>query len=239
VNRSEPIFNVPTTVVILIGIFVAVHAVRLLLPAAEDDWLVVALAFVPARYIGQAALLPGGDVASITSFITHMLVHGDLMHLLFNTAWFLAFGGAVALRVGGTRFMLFVVVTGVAGALAFLAFNFGELIPMVGASGAVSGLMGGVLRFMFSAIDRGNLAALRDAPRGVALMPLSVALRDRRVLAIIAVLVLINLLSVAGLFGPSGGGGIAWEAHLGGFAAGFLLFGFFDIPERPKPRLVH
>ncbi len=237
-NRSPPMFNVPAAVVLLIGIFIAIHVVRLLLPVAEDNWFIVAMAFVPARFTGMASQLPGGDIATFSSFITHMFVHGDLTHLMFNSAWFLAFGGAVALRTGGPRFLAFAAFTGIAGALAFLSMNYGQFAPMVGASGAISGLMGGVLRFMFSAIDSGNIAALRENPRSVPLMPLGVALADKRIIAIVAILLLINVLSVAGLFGPTGDGGIAWEAHLGGFAAGFLGFGLFDIPPRPRPRLV-
>lgn len=238
----QPIFNVPNSVLALIVIFIAVHIVRQMLPVDQEEWLTVAMAFVPARYSGYAAELPGGEIASITSFLTHMLVHGDVTHLMFNSAWFLAFGGAIALRIGGPRFLAFTAFTGVIGALTFLAFHFGELVPVVGASGAVSGMMGGVMRFLFSAIDRHNFAALREAPHSVPLMSLNQALTDKRVIAVTAIWLLLNALSVLGIPGVDSGGGIAWEAHVGGYAAGFLCFGFFDNrapTSRPRPYLVN
>ena len=52
-------------------------------------------------------MLPGGDVATVTSFVTHTIVHGDWVHLGLNAAWLVAFGGAVANRIGSVRFLLF------------------------------------------------------------------------------------------------------------------------------------
>lgn len=231
--RHQPIFNVPSAVVALIGIFVGIHIVRQLLPVAQEDWFTLALAFIPARYAGYAAELPGGEVASITSFLTHMLVHGDITHLMFNSAWFLAFGGAIALRIGNARFLAFTAITGIVGALTFLMFHFGELVPVIGASGAVSGMMGGVMRFMFSAIDNSSFAALRDAPQTVPLMPLRQSLADKRIIAVTVIWLALNALSALVIPGIDGGG-IAWEAHVGGYAAGFLCFGFFDGPARNR-----
>ncbi len=240
--KREPIFNVPGSVVALIAIFIAVHVVRQFLPVAEDNWLVVAMAFVPARYAGYADQIAGGQIAALTSFLTHMLVHGNLTHLMFNSAWFLAFGGAIALRIGSTRFLAFTAFTGIAGALIFLAFNFGDAVPVVGASGAVSGMMGAVMRFLFSAMDRGNFAALREAPRTIPLMSLSESLSDRRVLAITAIWLALNAITALGIPGISEGDSVAWEAHLGGYMAGFFCFGFFDqTPRKSKfqPRIVN
>ena len=240
--HREPIFNVPGSVVALIGIFVAVHAVRQFLPLQEDDWFTIAMAFVPARYAGFADQIPGGEIAVWTSWITHMLVHGDATHLLFNSAWFLAFGGAIAMRVGTVRFLAFAAFTGIIGAATFMGFHWGEGVPVVGASGAVSGMMGAVMRFLFSAMDMGNISALRERPRSVPLMRLIPALSDKRVLAVTAIYLLLNAITAFGIPGLAAEGGIAWEAHLGGYLAGLLCFGFFDPPPpkpRFEPRIVH
>lgn len=237
-QQREPIFNVPTSVVALLGVIAAVHAVRAVLPEATDNWLIGALAFIPARETGLAGDLPGGWLTTVTSLVTHMLVHGDVTHLAFNGAWLLAFGGAIAQRVGDLRFLAFALFCGVAGVLLFWALNYDRIVPVVGASGAIAGLMGGTFRFLFSAMDGGGIWRLRAAPRSVPLMPLPVALRDRRVLGASAVWILLNLLAIVGIGTVSPAGTIAWEAHVGGFLAGLLGFGLFDIPKRPKLEIV-
>lgn len=229
-SRHEPMFNVPGSVLAVLAAMTAVHVVRINLSEDWETWLTLALAFIPARYAGFAAQLPGGDVASVTSFLTHTLVHGDWMHLALNGAWLVAFGGAIANRVGAIRFLLLFAFCAIIGAATFLAFNPELMMPMVGASGAISGLMGATMRFLFTAIDGGGLAALREDPRSVPLMPLKAALTDRRVVVVTLVFLIANLLAVFGL-GSVGVSGIAWEAHIGGYFAGLLFFAFFDAPQ--------
>lgn len=234
-DRREPIFNVPIAVTAVLATLIGVHVGRQLLPDGIDDWVVLALAFIPARYAGFAAELPGGEVASVTSLVTHMAVHGDAGHLLINSAWLLAFGGAIARRTGGWRFLAFSVATGLAGALLFLVLNLGLLAPVVGASGAVSGMMGGTMRFMFAALDRGGVRQLRESPQSVPLMSLSETLRDRRVRIATTLWLLLNVLAVIGIGTGEGRSAIAWEAHIGGFVAGLLGFGLIDRPLESEP----
>jgi membrane associated rhomboid family serine protease len=174
------------------------------------------------------AMIPGGWVAVFTSPITHMLVHGDITHLLVNAAWLLAFGTAIARRMSAGRFLALCALCGVAGALAFLVLNWGSTASVIGISGAVSGLMGGAFRFFFSAVDRGAVALLRFEPRLVPRMGLRQALADRRIQFAIGLWLIANLLIAWGAAGLTQQAGIAWEAHVGGFLAGFLLFGLFD-----------
>jgi len=227
VNQHEPMFNVHNSVLAVLGAMVAVQIVRMGLSADWDTWLTLALAFIPARYSGFAAMLPGGDTATVTSFVTHTMVPGDWVHLALNAAWLVAFGGAVANRIGTVRFLLFFCLCAIAGAATFLAFNPGAMVPMVGASGAISGLMGATMRFLFTAVDGRGLAALREDPRSAPLMPLGAALTDKRVVLVTLVFLVANILAVFGL-GSVGESGIAWEAHIGGYFAGLLTFGFFD-----------
>lgn len=229
-TRHQPIFNLHNAVFGVLLVMVSVQVVRMLLPEVWDAWLTLALAFIPARYSGAAPLLPGGDVASVTSFVTHTMVHGDWMHLAFNGAWLIAFGAAIANRVGSLRFLLLFVFCGIIGAATFLIFNPGLMAPMVGASGAISGLMGATMRFLFTAVDSGGFTALRENPRAAPLMSLRAALQDKRVLTVTGVFLFANVLAVFG-FGSVGVSGIAWEAHIGGYFAGFLAFGFFDAPQ--------
>lgn len=232
-HPREPIFTAPRSVVGVLLVLCVVHALRLVLSDEQDDWFVLAMAFIPARYFGLAGELPGGGVAEVTSFVTHMLVHGDLTHLIVNGAWLLAFGSAIAARTGGIRFVSFGLLCGIAGAILFLILNPLLLAPVVGASGAIAGLFGGAFRFFFSAIDAGGLSILRQAPQAVPRMSLGTALRDRRVLVASGLFIITNILIAFGLGVLSAPGGIAWEAHLGGFIAGFFTFGMFDAsPQR-------
>jgi len=228
VSRDEPIFNVPRSVLAVLALLIAVHVLLAALPEDWSTWLLLALAFIPARYSGFASTLPGGDIAAVTSFLTYSVVHGGLAHLGLNAAWLVAFGSAVAKRVKSARFLLLSAFCAIVGAATFLVFNPGLMAPMVGASGAISGLMGATVRFLFSGIDADGLRALRENPEDIPLMPLARALTDRRVLAVTGAFIFANILGVLGVGGISTGSGIAWEAHMGGYFAGLLAFGFFD-----------
>ncbi len=230
----QPIFNVPTSVLVVLGIFVGVHIVRQLLPAEESVWLTLALAFIPARYSGYEPDLPGGELAGLTSFVTHMAVHGDITHLLVNSAWLLAFGSLMARRFGAVGFINFSLVTGIVGALFYLAAKFGEPVPVIGASGAVSGLMAGALRVIFAAANSGRISDLRDDPQSVPVTGIVETLRDPRILAVVGIWIVVNYIFGIGGSELTGGGEIAWQAHLGGFISGFLLVGYFDPNNRDR-----
>ncbi len=232
-DQRQPIFNVPGVVLGLLVSFVAVHLLRWALPAEDGAWLTAALAFIPARETGLADDLPGGRIAAVTSFITHQFVHGDLAHLGINSAWLLAFGTPVARRTGAVRFIVFFLLAGTAGALLYLAVNGGVLILVVGASGAISGLMGAAFRFLFRSMGDGGPMGLARAS-STPLMPLAETLQDRRILMAIAGWTVLNVLLAWGAAGLTEAAGIAWEAHLGGFYAGLLLYGFFDRPPPPE-----
>ncbi len=236
----EPVFNAPSSVVRAMAVLAVVHIVVWhMLPETTTYQVLERLAFIPARYSGALTDPVLGWLPAVWSPLTHQLLHGDVTHLLLNCAWLLVFGGAVAQRIGGRRFLLLGVLSGVAGAAAFLLFRFGDLVPMIGASGAVSGLMGGAFRFFLAALDRGGFEMFRLSPRSIPLMTVRQTLSDRRFQAGAVVLVLINLM--ASFMGPSlsSNDGIAWQAHLGGFLFGLFFFDYFELPRRPRPHLVH
>lgn len=226
-SKSEPIFNIPSAVIVASGLMIATQVVRGFLPDELDLTVLLTLAFIPARYSGAALELPGGYVTSITSFVTYMVVHGGWVHLLVNVLWMLAFGSAVAQRIGDRGFYTFSILCGVAGALTHLAFHWGEMAPVVGASAAISGQMAGALRFIFFAKRRPG----ERAPdfMGAPLASLGVTFRDGRIIAFLLFWVALNI--YFGLSSVSFGGSpgsIAWEAHIGGFLCGLFIFGFFD-----------
>lgn len=241
--QREPVFNAPTSVVRCLAVLAMAHlAIWHVLPLVVSDtvmgWFAGLLAFNPGRYGFGANLDLYNWGAAVWSPITHQLVHSDVTHLLLNSAWLLVFGGAIAQRIGGWRYLTFGILSGIAGALLFLLFRFGENVPMIGASGAVSGLMGGAFRFLFAALDRGGFAMFRDNPKSIPLMSVRETLSDRRLQIAAAVLVLINVLTVLGSSSITSADGVAWEAHLGGFLFGLLGFQLFEPPARPRLEIV-
>lgn len=234
-QNREPIFNVPAVVVAVALVLIAMHAGReWLLDQRDELWLVYALGFVPARYAEYGDLLPGSPWAAFLSPLTHLLVHGDWIHLGINLAWLLAVGSPLARRMRSLRFLLYGLACGLAGALLFLLINPGLDVPVVGASGAISGLMGGMFRLMFSGFDVDDRILLRERPEFAPKLDLPDFVRDRRALVAMAAFIGINLLLAFGLpgIGTSESGGIAWEAHVGGFLAGVFAFDWFDPPPR-------
>ena len=228
-KRHEPIFNVPGVVLVVLGLCVLVHAVRWLLPADEELWLTAALAFIPMRLMsGVAVQLPGGEPATITSFVTHLFVHGDTTHLLVNMAWLLAFGSPLARRTDALRFLAFFAVCGIAGALFYVLVNGRVLTLVVGASGAISGLMGGAMRFVFLRLASMRTLGVGPPIHAAPLMSLGETVRDKRILLVVFGWTILNVLLAWGAAGLTDAAGIAWEAHVGGFYAGLLLYGLFD-----------
>jgi membrane associated rhomboid family serine protease len=231
--RRERMLNVPTVVVVLLAVLALVHALLMLVltPEQTTEFLLL-FAFIPARYdpsVMPDIAWPGGWAADIWTFVTYALIHADLTHLAFNAVWFLAFGSPVAQRFGSLRFVGFMAMTAAAGAVVHLVTHFGELLPMVGASAAISGAMAAATRFVFQRGAPLGLWRDREAVSRIPAAPLSTSLRDSRVLAFLAVWFGINI--VFGVFSIGVSPveqSIAWQAHIGGFLAGLLGFSFFD-----------
>ena len=227
----EPMLNVPPVMVGTLAVLALIHAIRSVLSQSADVEFLLLFAFIPARYdpnLLVGAAWPGGAGADVWTFATYALLHGDLMHLGFNAIWLLAFGTPLARRFGPMRFLAFFAVTAAAGALAHLMTHFGEMIPMVGASASISGSMAAAMRFAFQRGGPLRFGGSEETYR-VPALPLMDALRDGRVLAFIAVWFGLNLLFGMGTVSVTGEDqSVAWQAHVGGFVAGLLLFGLFD-----------
>ena len=210
-----------------------------LIDVETDLKVLLWFAFVPARYGADFLInvdLPGGIGADIWTFVTYALLHGDIWHLGINLIWLVAFGSPLAWRFGAGRFIAFCAVTAAAGALAHLATHVGEFVPVIGASAAISGAMAAATRFAFE--EGGPLSGFRErGPEAfrVPASPLSRALRNPQVLAFLAVWFFLNLIFGASTLGSGlAEGTVAWQAHVGGFLAGLLLFPLFD-PVRSRP----
>ncbi len=233
-------FNIPPVVIATVVVLVLVHALRMLvLSDAEDLRFLLTFAFIPARYDSDLVLggsFPGGLGADLWTFFTYAFLHADLLHIGLNLAWLLPFGTALARRFGTWRYVAFMLVVAAAGAFAHLVSHPGAMVPMIGASAAISGAMAAALRFVF---QRGGPLGLwrLDSPGDsyrVAAAPLLATLRDPRFLIFLGVWIGLNALFGLGSTSMLGDGQeIAWQAHIGGFIAGLLLFTVFD-PVMPR-----
>jgi membrane associated rhomboid family serine protease len=242
-DSREPIFNVPPVVVATVVVLLLVHALRMFVLTDEQDAeFLLAFAFIPARYGSSslASALPGGIAADVWTFFSYAFIHADLLHIGLNLAWLLPFGTALARRFGAWRYVGFMLVMAAAGALAHLASYPGAMVPMIGASAAISGAMAASMRFVFQ--QGGPLGVFRrngdnEAYR-IPAQPLLTTLRDPRFLMFLVVWIGLNALFGLGTvsIGTEAGQQIAWQAHIGGFFAGLTLFSLFD-PVIPQGEL--
>ena len=261
----QPVFNIPAPILLVLTGLLLVHLVRQIIPEAWDDAAFTRLAFVPGRLtfafdrdsvIGammtlaargsegyrQAAagrfFLGDGSLQPWT-MLSYALLHADWTHVGLNGIWLLAFGTPVARRTHFKGFLAFFATTALAGAaVQYLAHPL-DLVPVIGASAAVSGCMGATLRFMFQprvSTSAPSSAALEADRRGdlQPVLPLRAIWTDRRALTFLIAWFGTNLLFGLGSIGFGlSSGPIAWEAHIGGFCAGLLLFPLFDVPSVP------
>jgi membrane associated rhomboid family serine protease len=196
--RREPIFQSPWTVVGLIGFILACFLAQtwLGLDAVANDW-----GFSPAAL----------DHGRWPTLISAIFLHGSWAHVLTNSAFILAFGTPVARRLGAdplgaAAFFGFFLVCGIVGNLTFAAIHPHAAVLLVGASGSGSGLMA---------------AASRLLTPGRKLAPF---LSQPVIVMALAFLIANLIIAVVGWAPGAGDAQVAWEAHLGGYACGLLLF---------------
>lgn len=194
-------------------------------PAARD--FVMEFGLIPCRLTGACRV--SGDLPSpVLTIFTSMFLHGGFFHILGNMLYLWIFGNNVEDALGHGRFVAFYLLSGAAAALAQTAMGPGSSIPMIGASGAVSGVLGAYLLLhpyanVFTLVIFGFFIRVVRIPALI-------------VLGMWIVVQFINGLVTYGsvLSGEASGGGVAWFAHIGGFVAGLLLL--FALRPRGRAR---
>lgn len=225
----EPVFLLPAAVTVLAGLLVAIHlASTLVLNQEGQIELMFWFAFQPYRIVLMFEE-PGLGLPLLWTPFTHALLHAGWDHLLFNTAWLVIFATPVARRYGaGTMLGLFLV-SAAAGAALFAATTLYEGIYLVGASGGVAGLTGAAIRFIFQPILMGRHPETGEPVmlgRRLASIGEVFANPPSRYFALIWLVLNAAVPLVPMVTGQSLA--VAWQAHLGGFLAGFLLVGLFE-----------
>jgi membrane associated rhomboid family serine protease len=212
----QPFLNAPRTVLWLIGVLLLTHLLRILLPGTGPDDVVQNYALIPARYAEafRHGLSPGSLVGLALPFISYMFLHGDFAHVGINSLWLLVFGPIVVRRLGTRRFLLFFLLCGIAAALLHLVTYWGSVAAVVGASGAVSGLMAAGMRIVYGRIYGG--------PNGLA------PILSRPIIGFSLVWIAVNVITGLLRVGVTDELTlIAWVAHLGGYFTGLFAIGAF------------
>ena len=207
-----PSRTTPGVTVTLIAINVLVYLFGLLLSDRAHDAFIVGFGLVPAYF-------------SVVNVFTSMFIHGGLAHVGGNMLFLWIFGDNVEDRLGHGRFLAFYLICGVAAALAQTLLQPDSIVPMVGASGAIAGVMGAYL-------------VLYPQSRVLMLFPFPVFLFELPAVVFLVIWFLVQFLngiSQLPLFEQNAiSGGVAFWAHVMGFVAGLILVVFMKRPERTK-----
>lgn len=194
-TAREPIFNPKAfeaaPVVALVAAMIAIHAWIAYGGLRAANEIYGSYAFIATRF-WQGEALP--------TALTYAMLHGDWIHLGMNGVALFALGGACWRIMGTGRFFVFFALTAIAGALLFALIRPDEHGPLVGASGAIFGLIAAVKRVEF------RVLSLRGEDTTAA------------VLRFMGLIVLLNV-----FLGVATGGFMAWEAHIGGFVLGWFV----------------
>lgn len=228
IRDTIPSRNPPLAVYALIATNILVFALELSLPDRELERLFYLFGIVPARYThphwARRIGIPADD---FWPFLTGMFLHGGWAHILGNMWTLWIFGDNVEDRMGPVRFTLFYLLCGIVAGVAHSLTSANSTLPTVGASGAIAGVLGAYfVLFPYSRI--------------VVMFPILFYPLFFEVPAVTYLLFWALSQAYSGtlaLAGPGQVGGVAWWAHIGGFAAGLVLHPLFVIPRRQVRRL--
>lgn len=150
-------------------------------------------------------------------FLSSMFIHGDWVHLISNMIFLYVFGARVEVKIGHIKYLFFYLLCGIAAALFYALTSLGSLIPMLGASGAISGVLGAYITY-FPISEFKNPAPILFL-KNIKYIPAA---------AVIFLWLVIQFLNGIDTIDQSGDtGGVAIWAHIGGFVAGLILARFF------------
>jgi len=211
-TRSTPAVNYA-----LIALCVLVFLWEVTLPANQAEQAVYQLGFIPAVFFGRADLAQHW-IAPELSIVTSMFMHGGWLHLGGNMLYLWIFGDNVEDRVGHARYILLYLACGLVAALAQGLADTSSTVPMLGASGAISGVLGAYI-------------VLYPRAKVLVAVPLLIVFYTLRVPAWLVLgmwfaVQLLSSLSTRLSVSAQQGAGVAFGAHVGGFIAGLLLIRF-------------
>jgi membrane associated rhomboid family serine protease len=206
--------------VLLIALNAGVFFYELSLPAKAQNALISNLGVVPAR---AERILKNPDRyarPAIATLFTSMFLHGGWLHLLGNMLFLWVFGGSVEGRLGHGAYFVFYLFCGLAAGATHILASWGSQVPSIGASGAISGVMGAYI-------------VLFPASKILTLVPLLIIFFTVRLPAVLMLgyWFVIQFLSGISTLGRANPEGVAWWAHIGGFLVGALVGMIFRVSD--------
>ena len=216
---DNPTEITPVVTVAFIIACVLVFLYETSLPMPSGEAFVYMYGAIPAVVLGHTQLPP--ELVSLPAYatlISSMFLHGGWMHLIGNMLYLWIFGNNIEDVMGHAKFVVFYLVCGVLAALSHALIDPESLIPMVGASGAISGILGGYL-------------LLYPHARVLVLVPYGFIGTFNVPAAMVLGLWFFMQVFSGGMSLGHQGGGVAFFAHIGGFLAGMALIGFFKHPH--------
>jgi len=225
IRDSIPSRTTPYVSYTILGLCVLVHIAQQWTRLGDGSFL-LQWAFVPSYLISLAAWLQVGPVHVFGSLITSQFLHGDLLHLASNMLFLWVFGDNVEDRLGHARFAVFYLLCGIAAAVAQSLLSWFPEIPMLGASGAIAGVLGAYFVLFRTAWVRSVILFF--------IIPFFIEIPALIFIGLWFILQTVNALYTLGPVPASGGPGVAFGAHAAGFIAGILLLKLL-LPSRRHP----
>jgi membrane associated rhomboid family serine protease len=213
---DNPTRTFPYVTIIIIGINVVVYLMEVLSPESSRQ-IVYSYGAIPYAIIHFRSVQP---ISPVLTIFTSMFMHGGILHIAGNMLYFWIFGNNIEDVLGHVRFIFFYLICGVIAAYSYALTSPSSTVPMIGASGAIAGILGAYL-------------LLFPKARVHTLIFFGIFIQIVRLPALIVIGFWAIIQLVSGLFaeGMQAQGGIAWFAHVGGFATGLLTIKLW-LPRR-------
>ena len=221
IHDDNPVDLVPFVSYALIGACIAAFIWQITSDLQTQNNIVYALGVIPAVLFGHGAL--PDELVWVPAYATvfsSMFLHGGWMHIIGNMLYLWVFGNNVEASMGHVKFIVFYLLCGVAAVLAQGLPDTASPIPMIGASGAISGVLGAYM-------------LLYPRAKVLVVIPIFFIIQTVRIPALLVLGVWFLMQLFSSLSAGDQQGGVAFGAHIGGFIAGMALIYFFkdrDVP---------
>ena len=214
---DNPALGKPILVVGIIALCVIIWFWQSGLGYQANNQMIISYGLTPAAFLGK--MEQAGPLISIFTLFTSMFMHGGFMHLIGNMLYMWIFADNIEDNLGPSKFLIFYLLAGIGAAMTQVLMDTQSQIPMVGASGAIGGVLGAYL------INHPNARVLVLIPFGFFSQLIKI-----RALYVLGFWFILQFIS--------SGGGVAYAAHIGGFVSGMILILFFNKKTKRKNKIV-